>query len=390
MTISNPTPQRALRAHQDGRPSERAALTPDHQTMLAAHLTARDRWLARMLHEHRVLTSTQIAQLAFGGTRSANKRLRELYRWRIVDRFQPFRNAGSAPMHYVLDVAGAAVLAAEDGVPPNALGYRHHRAVEIAHSLQLAHTVAVNGVFTALVGIARHSGTPTSDGTDGAGARALTAWWSEARCARYYGEHVRPDGYGRWRESDGTQTREVEFFLEYDFGTEPLTRVAAKLTDYQRLAQASGINTPVLFWFPTTAREDAARNAMTSTWTSAPRTASPDAVPVATTASQLSPDHATTAASAPDSPAGPRWLPLTTAVARTRARPRSARAPRRALAALPPRRRLLRSHARTRRDPTRASRPTRAPHAGGLRPPTSMPPDPVDYDPRLAARAGRG
>ena len=163
LTISNPTPQRALRAHQPARLTERAARTPEHQATLAAHLTLRDRWLARMLHEHRVLTTTQITQLAFGVTRSANTRLRELHRWRIVDRFQPFRNSGSAPMHYVLDIAGAAILAAEEGTSAKAVGYRHDRAVEIAHSLRLAHTVAVNGVFAALVAIARHSGPSSRD-----------------------------------------------------------------------------------------------------------------------------------------------------------------------------------------------------------------------------------
>lgn len=42
---------------------------------------------------------------------------------------------------------------------------------------------------------------------------------------------VRPDGYGRWHQ-DG---REVDFFLEYDRGTEPLDRLAAKLAGYRKL-----------------------------------------------------------------------------------------------------------------------------------------------------------
>jgi Replication-relaxation len=33
---------------------------------------------------------------------------------------------------------------------------------------------------------------------------------------------VRPDAYGRWREGSG----EVEFFLEFDFGTEGLGKLA--------------------------------------------------------------------------------------------------------------------------------------------------------------------
>lgn len=68
------------------------------------------------------------------------------------------------------------------------------------------------------------------DGLDAPGH--LTAWWSEARCARYFGDLVRPDAYGRWRQAD----REVEFFLEFDFGTEALPVLASKLAGYHQLA----------------------------------------------------------------------------------------------------------------------------------------------------------
>src|SRR5439155_1651550 len=85
---------------------------------------------------------------------------------------------------------------------------RHEDAIGIAHSLRLAHTVGVNGFFTTLIALSRRPG-----------ARArLTAWWSELRCGRLFGDMVRPDAYGRWRE-DGQQ---IEFFLEFDFGTEDL------------------------------------------------------------------------------------------------------------------------------------------------------------------------
>ncbi len=298
---SHPAPQRQLRGHRPPRPSDRAALTSEHHAYLAAHLTPRDRWLARVLHEHRVLTGPQITQLAFTSPRVANRRLQLLYRWRVVDRFQPYLTTGSAPMHYVLDTAGAATLAAEDDldVSTKTLGYRHDRAIQIAHSLRLAHTIGANGFFTALIGIAGHSG-PTENSN---GDRAVTAWWSEACCARHFGEHVRPDAYGGWRESHSGQSSEVEFFLEYDGGTEALTRVAGKLAGYQRLAAASGIATPVLIWLPTAAREDAARRSLSAALGALAR---PDLVPVATTAANH--PHIGTA---PDSPAGPRWLPLT-------------------------------------------------------------------------------
>lgn len=307
-----PVPQRMLRptrasraATTSGRLPDRAAVTGGHLAFLANHLTARDRWLARVVGEHRVFTTAQLTGLAFGSARTANQRLLQLYQWRVLDRFQPLLAVGSAPMHYVLDLAGAAVLAAEDGLDPDQLGYRHDRALGIGHSLRLAHTVGVNGLYAALVAIARHTSTTGAAARTGSGSRAVTTWWPETRCARLWGDLARPDAYARWHENDATTDREVDFFLEYDTGTEPLTRVAGKLHDYHRLATATGIVTPVLFWFGTPARESAARAALAATLAALDR---PTAVPVATTAAD--PTRAAESTRVPDSPAAARWLPL--------------------------------------------------------------------------------
>lgn len=304
-----PVAQRLLRptrprrpATTDGRPTDRAAVSGTHLAFLANHLTPRDRWLARVVAEHRVFTSTQLTQLAFASPRTANQRLLQLYQWRVLDRFQPLLAIGSAPIHYVLDLAGAAVLAAEDGLDPAEVGYRHDRALGIGHSLRLAHTLGVNGLYAALVAIARHTSTHTATDLDGRGGRAVVAWWPETRCARLWGDLARPDAYARWHE-DG---HEVEFFLEFDTGTEPLTRVAGKLHDYARLAAATGITTPVLFWFPTVARETAARAALASTLAALER---PTTVPVGTTAADPA-RGAGERATVPDSPAAARWLPV--------------------------------------------------------------------------------
>ncbi|WP_446680334.1 replication-relaxation family protein [Amycolatopsis endophytica] len=171
-----------------------------------------------MLWEHRVLTSHQVTALAFPSFRSGRQRLRELYLWGVVDRFQPFVTVGTAPMHYVLAPAGATVLAAEDGRDVKEMGYRHDRAFAVAHSLRLAHTVGVNEWFTTLVARARHE------------PGALTAWWSETRCSRHFGDLVRPDAYGRWQQGD----RQIEWFLEYDFGTEPLAKLARETVRLRR------------------------------------------------------------------------------------------------------------------------------------------------------------
>ncbi len=273
------------------RPAPRTATTGQHHAQLASRLTLRDRWLARMLHEHRVFTTHQIVQLCFPTVRAANHRLLDLYLWRFLDRFQPFVSVGTAPMHYVLDIAGAVALAYEDGLDPHQLGYRHEDAIGIGHSLRLAHTVGVNSVFAQLVALSRQPG-----------ARGrLTAWWSERRCARLFGDMVRPDAYGRWRK-DG---HEVEWFLEFDFGTENLAVLASKLDGYRQLAVHTGVNRPLLVWLPTNRRESTARRAPAHAQAELDQ---PELVPVLTTAADVA------AMTGDVTAAGARWLPIGRAV----------------------------------------------------------------------------
>ena len=317
-----------------GRPrtTGRLARGPELAASLAARLTARDRWLLRMLHEHRVLTTIQITELAFGTTRAASARLTTLYQHRAIDRFRPLAPAGSAPLHWVLDEAGAAVLAAEDGITAAELGYRRDRALAIALSAELAHTTGANGFFTALAAAARASG----------GHAALDCWWSERRCAGVWGDLARPDGYGHWTQhSPGTAPASTDFFLEYDNGTENLARLIAKLAGYRNLAARTGIPTPVLFWLPTPRREAALRARLAGP----PPHGTPDAasaaaipgVPVATAAPGTAarrPSRGGLAArrrpraTAAAGPAGPG----------TRARPRPGPAARRRAARCPARR----------------------------------------------------
>lgn len=299
--ITNPTPQRTLRGHMPQRPAPRSALSGDHLARLARRLTPRDRWLARMLFEHKVFTSHQIAALAWPTLRAANLRLLQLYKWRVLDRFQPFITVGTAPMHYVLDVAGATLLAREDGLEPSELGYRHDRAMGIAHSLQLAHTIGINTFFATL---SAHSRRTEPD----AAAGMLTAWWSEARCHRHFGDIVRPDAYGRWYVPHGGG---LEWFLEYDCGTEPLAKVARKVERYAHLASATRITTPLLVWLPTARREAGARRALAAAQTALDNAA---LVPIATTSADLA------APGEQHDPAAARWLPLEATTAGRRLR----------------------------------------------------------------------
>ncbi|GLZ37860.1 replication-relaxation family protein [Actinokineospora sp. NBRC 105648] len=287
--ITNPPNQRSLRGHMPQRTSPRAATSAEHHANLARHLQPRDLWLARMLHEHKVLTSHQIAALAWPSVRAANLRLLQLYRWRMVDRWQPFVTSGSAPMHYVLDTAGAVAVAREAGLDPADLDYRRDREMGRAYSLRLAHTTGVNSVFAALVNRARHHHDLT-----------VAAWWSETRCNRLFGDVVRPDGYGRVT----SRGHDAEWFLEFDFGTETLTTLANKLARYEKLATTTGIATPVLVWLPSTRRETGARAALLRALQALDQ---PHLVPVATTATDVvAPDRAL-------DPSATRWQALTPA-----------------------------------------------------------------------------
>ncbi len=333
---AQPLPQRHFRPSI--RPATRIVADAEHLAFLSRHLSPRDRWITRLVHEHRVLTTHQLVEIGWPTRRAANGRLLALYQWRVLDRFQPLVRIGHGqqPAHYVCDIAGATVLAAEDGIDLRDTGYRHDRAVSIAHSLRLAHAVAVNGFFTALIAHARQ---PNPPGT-------LTAWWSETRCLRAFGDIVRPDAYGRWKSPHG----DVEWFLELDWGTETeLRRLALKIADYGRLAATTGIVTPVLFWFPSTRREANARRALTAALAGLDR---PDSVPIATTAATAGPSDAQL------DPFLARWLPLT-----PRRESRLALDQlRRAWPQLPP-------PAPTTDQPAR-------PSAGpGLQPPVPMPPD---------------
>lgn len=279
----NPRPkhQHELRSARTDARVPRAANNTEHQARLASRLTTRDRWLAAMVHEHRVLTSDQLAALAFPSGRAARARLRQLFCWSVLDRFQPLLAYGSAPMHYVLGPAGATVLAHQHGLSPQDLGYQRDRALGISHSLRLAHTVACNDL---LVTLAAHTRRRPHE--------QLACWWSEHRCARHVGDLARPDAYARWH----TPTGQLAFYLEYDTGTEPLTRLAAKLPGYHDLARSAAATIPVLFWLPSLDREAHARRTLHHAQRGLDR---PALVPLATASPEPACD-----------PAGPVWLPI--------------------------------------------------------------------------------
>ena len=279
------TPQPDGAPHRSGpRDTSRRGWRDVDTRLLAVlgRLTERDRLLCRLLDDHRVLTSSQVADICFTGERRARMRLAELYALDVLDRFRPRHGGSPVPFHWVLGPLGAALIAAEHGVEVADLAWRRRLAGDLAASQRLAHLVGTNGFFCALYRSAR---TRT-------GCR-LEEWWSERRCATEWGEVVRPDGYGVWTE----HATSLPFLVEYDNGTERLERLARKLDGYARLAAAAGHPNWVLFSFPSPRREAEARRVLRH-----------PVVPVATTAraGRVAPD-------------GPAWLPASsTGMARVR------------------------------------------------------------------------
>lgn len=242
-------------------------------------LTDRDRMLCRLLDDHRVLTTAQVTDVGFTGGRRARMRLAELHALEVLDRFRPRIGGSPVPLHWVLGLLGAALVAAEAGIDPADLDWRRGLVNDLAASQRLTHLVGTNGFFTALIRSAR-----TRPGC------SLDDWWSERRCAREWGEVVRPDGYGIWTE----QGTALPFLYEHDNGTERLARLAGKLDGYARLAAEAGHPNWVLFSFPGPRREAEARRVLAH-----------PTVPVATTSrpSALAPD---TAVWLPADRSGPR------------------------------------------------------------------------------------
>lgn len=254
--------------------------TPKMLIQLAARLTDRDRAMIRLIRDYRVLTSPQLGEMFFETDDAARRRLLTLTRMGILERFRPNLppSMGTAPYHYVIGETAAAVLASEDGVELSESGYRRDRVTGIVYSPHLSHAVGTNGIAAGLYGYARRH--PDAE---------LIRWWPEHRCRTEWGPIVCPDAYGRWR--DGEQ--QVDFFLEYDTGTEALNQVTRKLGSYAELTESTRIVTPVLIWVQGERRETNLRNKLRHHPANI-------FVPIATGVPATSFD---------DGPAGPRWLP---------------------------------------------------------------------------------
>ncbi|AQW48262.1 replication-relaxation family protein [Streptomyces violaceusniger] len=258
---------------------------------LTHRLTARDLWLTAMVHEHRVLTSTQLSRLAFPSLRSAQRRLRTLHQHAVLDSFRPLTQTGTAPEHYALGPVGATVLAAHAGCELTTLGWRPTTTGRIAYSPSLGHDIGVNELLTHLAAPAQHA---SSDG--------LTVWLSERSCARRWEDMIRPDAYAHWHTpttSTGTPCL-LPFFLEYDTGSQPLARVEAKLTGYAAFTTTTNTRPALLIHTRTASRDRALRGRLA-------QAAHDLGLHVATSSADFT----------TDTPWGPWWAPLDLAARRT-------------------------------------------------------------------------
>src|SRR6266536_6125284 len=213
---------------------------------LVRHLTERDREIALALYEHQLLTTDQLTLLFFSSKRRAQDRLRLLYDERVLDRFYPPRpyGLGKPQAHWLLDEAGAILVAASLGLERKRLGWQ--RRDDWGSHPQLVHRLEANHFVTDLIAAA------LADGSVG-----LSEWWSSRTAASRLCEsaqHGRPIPDGGFVLE--TATGPIECYLEWDRGTETLARLTHKLKLYWHAevhsSERGHIN--VLFVVPTERR----------------------------------------------------------------------------------------------------------------------------------------
>jgi hypothetical protein len=213
---------------------------------LARHLTERDRAIALALYEHQLLTTDQLTLLFFSSRRRAQDRLRFLYDERVLDRFYPPRphGLGKPQAHWLLDEAGAILVAASLGLERKRLGWQRHD--DWGSYPQLLHRLEANRLVTDLI-------TATLED----GSLGVSEWWGSRTAASRLcesGQQGRPipDG-GFFLE---TAAGPIECYLEWDRGTETLARLTHKLKLYWHAevhsSERGQIN--VLFVVPTERR----------------------------------------------------------------------------------------------------------------------------------------
>lgn len=230
-------------------------ITSEHVVKLAAHLTERDRRIAVECYEQHVLTTDQITRLYFPALRGATRRLQTLYELRVLDRFRPTkpRGEGTAPYHWVLDEAGAIIVADHKGIPSSELHYSHADALGLATSRNLTHHVEGNEFFTRLAVESSRAG------------GSLSEWYGVRTLAHLFANASIPDGYG---VVTLPRREPMHLLLELDRGTEASRVLRKKAQVYASTLPHSSLRDlrpTVIFAVPSERRAQTARAATANT-----------------------------------------------------------------------------------------------------------------------------
>ena len=186
-------------------------------------LDARERAILVAIYEHKVLVTNHLKAMFFGSARRAQDRLHQLARLGLIETWYPPRprGTGKAPGHHTLTESGARVVASLLGVARSELRYAIRDQEDREQDAWLAHRLGVNEFFCALIEAGR-----TTDG------HGLAKWVPERTVTTADG-WIRPDGFGVFLHPSGA----LDFYLEYDRGTETTRQLANKLAGYVGVAR---------------------------------------------------------------------------------------------------------------------------------------------------------
>lgn len=198
-------------------------------------LTPRDVQIVQAVSTYRLLSSAQIEALLFpsdtprGRQSSCQRRLQLLYHHRYLDRLPMpvILGEGRFPHVYVLDQAGASLVAATTGVDLTTVAWRpHHNLLEPPF---IFHTLAINDLRVVVTLLAQHNHFELVEWIDEAGFRSakdkVPFRMRGVQVVRNY-----PDGY--FKLIIPAQAQPAHFFLEVDQGTMSLTRWKEKVQAY--------------------------------------------------------------------------------------------------------------------------------------------------------------
>jgi hypothetical protein len=210
---------------RDLRKHTSSLLTLEDTSRLLRSLTQRDVAILQALHDYRYLNTLQIQQLFFHGIRSTQMRLQFLsnhgliYRWQMIDPPGLTRR----PSLLLLTSRGGRLLAEFRGHSPWSYIRRAKDARD--HCWHVTHDLEANGFFVDLALASRlqvDQGLLLWIGEES--SRSTRRVWAKERRRPI----ATPDGEGFYF----ARGRVVSFDLEWDRGTESVSRLRAKLRTY--------------------------------------------------------------------------------------------------------------------------------------------------------------